>query len=54
MPLKRQGRSRGAARYLIVFCPGKSAPYRIDFFDDTIESIHEFDPISSAARKKVV
>jgi transcription-repair coupling factor (superfamily II helicase) len=27
-----------------VFCPGASAPYRIDFFDDTVESIAEFDP----------
>lgn len=37
---------------LDVFCPGKSAPYRIDFFDDTIESIHEFDPISQRRGKK--
>jgi transcription-repair coupling factor (superfamily II helicase) len=27
-----------------VFCPGASAPYRIDFFDDIVESVAEFDP----------
>ncbi len=27
-----------------VFCPGVAAPYRIDFFDDVVESIAEFDP----------
>ena len=35
-----------------VFCPGNSAPYRIDFFDDIVESINEFDPGTQRRSKK--
>ena len=38
------GQTARRGEILDVFCPGASAPYRLDFFDDVVESIHAFDP----------
>lgn len=45
------GQAARRGEVLDVFCPGCSAPYRIDFFDDIVESIHEFDPITQRRSK---
>ncbi|MBT7123116.1 MAG: DEAD/DEAH box helicase, partial [Clostridia bacterium] len=42
--VETQGQAARRGEVVDVFCPGKAAPYRIDFFDDIVESIHEFDP----------
>ncbi len=42
--VETQGQAARRGEILDVFCPGNIAPYRIDFFDDVIESINEFDP----------
>ena len=34
------GQAARRGEILDVFCPGAVAPYRIDFFDDVVESIH--------------
>ena len=41
--VETQGQAARRGEVVDVFCPGKVAPYRIDFFDDIVESIHEFD-----------
>ena len=46
------GQAARRGEILDVFCPGCTAPYRIDFFDDTVESIHEFDPVSQRRGKR--
>ncbi len=38
------GQAARRGEILDVFCPGAAAPYRIDFFDNVVESIHAFDP----------
>ena len=38
------GQAARRGEILDVFCPGAAAPYRIDFFDNMVESIHAFDP----------
>lgn len=38
------GQAARRGEILDVFCPGAVAPYRIDFFDTVVESIHAFDP----------
>ena len=38
------GQAARRGEILDVYCPGAAAPYRIDFFDDVVESIHAFDP----------
>jgi transcription-repair coupling factor (superfamily II helicase) len=38
------GQTARRGEILDVFCPGAAAPYRIDFFDTVVESIHAFDP----------
>jgi len=38
------GQAARRGEILDVFCPGAVAPYRIDFFDTMVESIHTFDP----------
>ena len=38
------GQAARRGEILDVFCPGAVAPYRIDFFDTVVESIHTFDP----------
>ncbi|NLT98572.1 MAG: transcription-repair coupling factor [Christensenellaceae bacterium] len=40
------GQAARRGEILDVFCPGAVAPYRIDFFDDVVESIHSFDPVT--------
>lgn len=49
--VETQGQAARRGEVLDVFCPGKAAPYRIDFFDDIVESIHEFDPVTQRRRK---
>ncbi|MDD5018400.1 MAG: CarD family transcriptional regulator, partial [Eubacteriales bacterium] len=39
---------------LDVFCPGNNTPHRIDFFDDIVESINEFDPGTQRRSKKSI
>ena len=39
---------------LDVYCPGNAVPYRIDFFDDTVESINEFDPGTQRRSRKTI
>ena len=48
------GQAARRGEILDIYCPGCAAPYRIDFFDDTVESIHEFDPISQRRGKRCV
>ncbi|MGI5848649.1 MAG: transcription-repair coupling factor [Christensenellales bacterium] len=52
------GQAARRGEILDVFCPGEMSPYRIDFFDNIVESIHEFDPgsqrRSKRARNKIV
>ncbi len=38
------GQAARRGEILDVFCPGAAAPYRVDFFDTAVESIHAFDP----------
>ncbi len=38
------GQAARRGEILDVFCPGNVAPYRIDFFDNIVETIHTFDP----------
>ncbi len=45
------GQAARRGEVLDVFSPGKNAPVRIDFFDEIVESIHEFDPISQRRSK---
>ena len=46
------GQTARRGEILDVFCPGDGAPYRIEFFDDTVESISEFDPLTQRRSKK--
>ena len=38
------GQAARRGEILDVFCPGAIAPYRIDFFDTSVETIRSFDP----------
>lgn len=52
--VEAEGQAARRGEILDVFCPGKIAPYRIDFFDDTVESIHEFDPGTQRRNKQTM
>ena len=46
------GQAARRGEILDVFCPGTVLPYRIDFFDNSVESITEFDPGTQRRSKK--
>ena len=48
------GQAARRGEILDVFCPGTVAPYRIDFFDTVVESIHAFDPATQRRGREVL
>ncbi len=48
------GQAARRGEILDVFCPGAAAPYRIDFFDTIVESIHTFDPSTQRRGREVL
>ncbi len=52
MTVEAAGQAARRGEVFDVYCPGAPAPFRIDFFDDTIESIAEFDPGTQRRSRK--
>lgn len=48
------GQAARRGEILDVFPPGSASPYRIDFFDDVVESITEFEPGTQRRSKKAL
>ncbi len=46
------GQAARRGEILDVFTPGEASPYRIDYFDDVVESISEFDPGTQRRSKR--
>ena len=36
-----------------VFCPSEDSPFRIEFFDDEVESIRAFDPLKQTSKQNI-
>lgn len=47
------GQFRAAGDIIDVFVPGKDLPYRIEFFDEDVDSIRSFDPANQRSVDKV-
>lgn len=52
--VEAQGQAARRGEIVDVFCPGQQVPIRIDFFDDVVESIHEFDPGTQRRSKQKI
>ncbi len=52
MTVEAAGQAARRGEVFDVFCPGAPAPLRIDFFDDLVESIAEFDPGTQRRSRK--
>jgi len=54
MTVEAAGQAARRGEVFDVYCPGASAPLRIDFFDDVIESIAEFDPGTQRRSRRAI
>jgi transcription-repair coupling factor (superfamily II helicase) len=52
--VETMGQAARRGEILDVFSPGEKSPHRIDFFDDVVESISEFDPGTQRRSKKTI